>query len=120
MSIKGIASAVTLWGTGSLFLATLHKLFSKSKSPFLKTLITIFTFPAAVPYRAVKNTWDRRKTGNLDDISKKELNELLAARNKLKSEFGFLDRNKYTSTPEGRVAHENYQTLNKVIAEIRA
>lgn len=53
-------------------------------------------------------------------MSKKELNELLAARNKLKSEFGFLDRNKYTSTPEGRVAHENYQTLNKIIAEIRA
>lgn len=120
MSIKGIASAVTLWGTGSLFLATLHKLFSKSKSPFLKTLITIFTFPAAVPYRAVKNAWDRRKTGNLDDMSKKELNELLAARNKLKSEFGLMDRTKITSTPEGRAAYENYQTVKKLIAEVRA
>jgi hypothetical protein len=80
----------------------------------------LFTFPAVVPYRAGKNAWDRRKTGSLDDLSKKEFNELLAARNKLKSEFEIFDRNKFTSTPEGRVAYDNYQTLNKVIAEIRA
>lgn len=115
-----MGSVLTFWGIGALSGTILYKFFSKSESSFGKTLIKALALPAVVPYRAVKNTWDRRKTGNLDDMSKKELDELLAARNKLKSEFGFLDRNKFTSTPEGRVAYDNYQTLNKVIAEIRA
>lgn len=111
---------MTLWGVGALSGTILSKFFGKSESSFVKTLMGALASPVVFPYRIGKNAWDRRKTGNLDDMSKKELDELLAARNKLKSEFGILDRNKFTSTPEGRVAYDNYRTLDKVIAEIRA
>ena len=77
-------------------------------------------FPTTASYRIGKNSWDNRKTGNLDNVSKREFNELLAARDKLKSEFGLMDRTKIASTPKGKVAYENYQTLKKLIAEVRA
>lgn len=86
----------------------------------MSTFIKVFAFPVWGSYRIGKNSWDNRKTGNLDNVSKREFNELLAARDKLKSEFGLMDRTKITSTPKGKVAYENYQTLKKLIAEVRA
>lgn len=86
----------------------------------MSKLIAVLAFPTTASYRIGKNSWDNRKTGNLDNVSKREFNELLAARDKLKSEFGLMDRTKIASTPKGKVAYENYQTLKKLIAEVRA
>ena len=120
-TIKGAAAALTLWGMGAIATTVLVRLVKwKASSGFVSTFIKVFAFPVWGSYRIGKNSWDNRKTGNLDNVSKREFNELLAARDKLKSEFGLMDRTKITSTPKGKVAYENYQTLKKLIAEVRA